>query len=122
MVNEKTIYDDIVRWEKEVGELFTDYFDIHMNVPNFMFWARGKGYLSVAKFNNWQEHLKDGNISVLEFTNVLYSWNDNINYSIFDSGEHQERAYRIVAEFISESMVYQERLDLFINPRYKGDK
>lgn len=100
------------------GEDFLDYFDGNFNSTSFMFWARGKNYISVEQLNLWEKASRDVNSLMSDSTKVIYSCYEELAYAVVSeedwTQEGQDKAYRIFAEFISESVIYQDRLREFI--------
>lgn len=118
-MNKIEIYDLIVNWEKDAGEDFIDRFDSNIVVPNYMMWCLGRGYLSTYKFNLWEQAVIRGECWADFATSVVYS--DSEEYAVVYEEEMTEDghyvALHLLAEFISESIIYQQKLKDFL----KGD-
>lgn len=118
-MNKQDVYEKIVGWEREHGESFLDRFDGYLRAGSFMFWSLGRGYIDKERFALWEA---DYNADELEADDAnYYIMNDEVPYALVDlaPGDYDEakyeKAYEIVAEFISESPTYLERLDEFLN-------
>jgi hypothetical protein len=108
MKTKEFIYGEIINWEMDAGESFLDYFDSHMNAYNIMFWIRGKGYITTENFHKWEEEMKKEKFP-LGVQDYLSDPEDS--YGIIKTWEE---GIMIVAEFISESIIYQQRLNKFL--------
>lgn len=120
-MNKQEIYDKIVDWQMEAGEDFLDYFDSDLNIPNYMFWCLGKGYITADRFHNWEIAMKRGDYEAEWATSVVHSCHgdeDTKGYAVVWeedwTEEGQEKAYGYLAEFMSESLTYQRRLQRFL--------
>ena len=119
-MDNKTIYHMMVNWEIEAGEDFLDYFDGSFNPVSFMFWARGKDYISIEQLNEWEEAYKENDLHAVTAMNIVHNCHgDNIPFAIVSEDEWtadgQAKAYLIFAEFINESKVYQRRFFQFLS-------
>jgi hypothetical protein len=110
-MNKEDIFFHINEWERNNGESFLDYFDSDMNAYNIMFWIKGKGYITQENFEKWEREQSD--ILILGVQDYLYDVEDS--YGIIK--EHYLEGLKIIAEFISESSVYQERFKLFLEEK-----
>jgi hypothetical protein len=107
-MNKEYIYGKIIDWEMNNGESFLDYFDSDMNAYNIMFWIKGKGYITQENFEKWEREQSD--TIMLGVQDYLYDVEDS--YGIIK--EDWKEGIKIIAEFISESVIYQERFNLFM--------
>jgi hypothetical protein len=109
------MYKAIRNWEIDEGESFLDYFESNLNEYNLLFWALGKGYINEKGFQEYE----------LNYKNNCYTGDDivygNYSFSIirqkddkFWIGSEYEEAMLILAEFLSSSKTYQERVDMFL--------
>lgn len=121
-MNEREIFESINKFEQDAGEDFLDYFDSNINCVNYMFWALGKGYLSQEKFNLWEEAMNNkkwdaDSASTCVYDSDAYKGVEN-SFAVVSSveweEEAQDKAYMYLAEFISESIIYQKRLKTFL--------
>jgi hypothetical protein len=103
------MFDDIRNWEIEAGEDFCDYFESNINEVNFIFWCLGKGYLTEEQVNIWNRRKLS-----TSFTEILCSEEE---FSVIqeDGDEEYDKAYRILAEFLSSTDEYQKRVDEFLS-------
>ena len=113
------IYNSIVKWQMEAGESFLDYFDGDFNAVSFMMWCRGREYVTVEQFNLWEKAYIGGEDEADEAQSLVHDCHgENIPYAVVSeenwTEEGQKRAFMILAEFISESVIYQERLHEFL--------
>lgn len=106
-MTKEEIFEKILEWEGEVEESFVDYFDSYMYAVSFMFWCRGKGYVTVESFNEWEEKFKNNDIFADDANDYVF------NYGLPEHENWQE-SYKILAEFISESAIYTQRLKEFL--------
>lgn len=126
MLDKETIYNGIVEWEQEAGESFTDYFS-DINEVSFMMWALGRKYITPQQFNLWEEAFSKRELEATCFNYYLYSSNgSDVPFACVNDGhdwteEGQEKAYRIFAEFVSESTTYQKRLKAFFAGEDEGE-
>lgn len=119
-MRKEEIFKAINEWQMDAGEDFLDYFDGSFNAVSFMFWARGKGYISTAQLNLWEEE-KEKPLNDADTMKVIYDCDveeGDFSYSVVSSEdwiqEYQDTAYGIFAEFVSESITYQKRLKEFL--------
>lgn len=104
----------IIDWEEDMGEDFLDYFNSYMNFPNLMFWAFGSGYISKAELNAWEADLQ----SMASESELLLGGEE---YSIVKEDDFElwldavDKAYTILAEFLSSSTTYQRRVEEFVS-------
>ncbi|QFP93414.1 UNVERIFIED_ORG: hypothetical protein Xoosp15_149 [Xanthomonas phage Xoo-sp15] len=117
-MDKQEIYDRIVLWQLEAGEDFLDYFDGDLRAGSFMMWCRGKGYITIEQLNLWEE---DDNYSSECATRYVHDCGHSgkpIPYAVVSEPDWteagQEKAYMILAEFISESVTYKNRLQIFL--------
>ena len=110
------MFDQIIAWEHDAGEGFTDYF-MHDNVRDvsWAFWLLGKGFVeraneilnqyAVAKYCLDQELLYDIYPSYVEDEKDShgYSWNE----------ENYHKNVRLWAEFLVSTDIYLERVTTF---------
>lgn len=119
MTDKQEIYEAMVNWQMDAGEDFLDYFDGDMNAISFMCWARGKGYISIEQFNMWEEAY-NGDFSEAGWaTRYVHNCHgEEPGYAVVNeedwTEEGQEKAYGILAEFISESKSYQLKFNNFL--------
>lgn len=118
-MNKQEIYEAIVNWQMDAGEDFLDYFDGDLRAVSFMMWCRGKGYLTIDQFNLWEEAMNNDNDEAEQATSIVHNCHgDNIPYAVVSEEDWtevgQEKAYMILAEFISESIIYQKRFKEFL--------
>ena len=113
------IFRQICDWQMDAGESFTDYFDSSINVPNFMFWCLGKGWITQEQFHAWEDEMKGkgrfdepSSMDVIE-GGELYSISNEDNW---------EKGYMALAHFMSESKTYQRRLKKFLDEYNKVDQ
>jgi hypothetical protein len=115
-MSREEICQAMIDWQIVAGEDFLDYFDGDVNISNLMCWARGKGYLTIEQFNQWEQ---DDSFESLWLTCVVHDCGGyDKPYSFVReeewTEEGQEKAYTLLAEFISESITYQERFQRFL--------
>ena len=111
------IYQAIHDWEQEMGEDFFDYFGASFKAVSFMCWALGRKYLTVEQFNAWE---KDNSHDSEDASHCVYSDSKYSSkpYTVVQEDEWteegQEKAYRIFAEFVAESVTYKQKLKEFL--------
>lgn len=112
------IYNAIVNWQMEAGESFLDYFDGDFNAVSYMMWCRGRNYITVEQFNLWEEAYINGEDEADEAQSLVYCDNEILPYAVVSAEqwteEGQKFAFMILAEFISESVIYKNRLNKFL--------
>ena len=117
-MNTKEIFDAIIRYEHERGESFFDRFGYNVTAPSFMFWARGKNYINVEQFNEWEHAYNNGEIEADDLNYYVYTDDEDVTFALIIDEEMEEETYhsalRIVAKFISESSIYTRRFEDFI--------
>lgn len=112
MRTKEKMYEDIRNWEMEAGEDFLDYFDSQINPFNFMFWCLGKGYITEEQLQWFEIYTSHGNDYL--FGDEEYSVvNEKQCEDDYDAGV--EKAYRILADFLTTTVTYQKRVDNFLN-------
>lgn len=114
MMDKKHIYKLIRNFEFEAGEDFIDQNEHIVNAKCILFWMFGKGYINGDKIKIYGE---DPNQNFIGLTDVLKGY--EAPYSLFPYGECEEdchfKAMEILAEFISECEMYQNRLMKIMN-------
>jgi len=118
-MTKEEIYQAMVDWQMDAGEDFLDYFDSSLNAISFMCWARGKGYITIEQFNLWEGEYKGDFSEAAWATRYVHSFDgEQIEYAVVSeedwTEEGQEKAYGILAEFISESVSYQRKFKEFL--------
>lgn len=113
MRTKEQMYKDIRNWEMDAGEDFLDYFDGSMNPFNFMFWCLGKGYITEEQLQSFEK--------VINSHGTEYLFGDE-DYSVVNEEQYEddydaglEKAYRILADFLTTTATYQKRVDNFLN-------
>lgn len=109
MRTKEQMYTDIRDWEMDAGEDFLDYFGANMNEFNFMFWCLGKGYINEEQLQTYE---------LKKYTGTEYLLGDE-TYSVVrdDEGDYDdclEKAYKILADFLTSTTTYQIRVDEFL--------
>lgn len=121
-MEKSNIYDAIVSWEYKAGESFLDQgFDLHP--LTFMTWCLGKGYLSKEKYDKWVIAYQKNKIEAIDANYFVYCpkdlYGEDAPFAVIISSEwnlkDQEKAYRILSEFISEIDLYLKRLKDYIS-------
>lgn len=124
-VTKETVLEAIKSWQYDVGEGFEDYFDTRVNIPNFMFWCLGKGYIDNSRFNAWLKNKQ----------NKGYDWNCleeclcgyESEFALFPQESHMsdeeyeaqsERGWAVIAEFIASNYVYTQNFITFLAGEY----
>lgn len=115
-MTKEEIFKLIREWEMNAGESFTDYFGSDMNELTFMTWCFGKGYINREQYNLWVK-----NMHTLEGNDANYyvynGYGEDVPWAVISSDwneEDFEKAYMVLAEFISEIDAYQIRLKKFL--------
>lgn len=119
-MDKEEIYEAIVAWEHDRGESFLDQgFDL--NPLTFMTWCLGKGLLSPDRYNHWVVDWNRNKLEAIDanyFVYNSYDYHGEVPFAVVSSeewnDEDQEKAYRILAEFISQIDVYQKRFAEYI--------
>lgn len=118
-MDKQEIFNKMIEFECEAGEDFFDQgFDLHP--LTFMSWCLGRGYLTPEQYNLWAYDYRFDKLSSAHEPNDFVYDSDclDVPYALFSESEWteegREKAYLIVAEFISEITVYQERLVEFL--------
>lgn len=120
-MNKEEIYNSIVEWQWEAGESFTDNFNSDIHPLTFMTWCLGKGYLTTEKYNMWGKAYRNNELEAEDPNYFVYNEyeDEDCMFAVVISKEYneedQEKAFRILAEFISEIDIYQERLQKFLD-------
>lgn len=115
-MDKKHIYKLIRNFEYEMGESFTDQNESIVNDKCLMFWMLGKGYIDGSKIVAYTK------ARFTELNNVLCGYENE--FALFPYGQCEEechfKAMEILAEFISEVQIYQDRLKEIIDedPEY----
>lgn len=110
MRNKDQMYEDLRNWEMDAGEDFLDNFGASLNEYNLMFWCLGKGYITEEQLRLFEAEKHTG-------TEFLYGEEE---YSIVNEEEEEdhekglEKAYRILADFLTSTNTYQRRVDEFL--------
>lgn len=120
-MTKEEIFKAIIDWEQEAGESFTDYFSSGIDGKTFMTWCFGKGYISREQFNQWVEAWSKKKLESNCSNYFVYNeyGNKNAPFAVVITEEYsdeaQEKAYKILAEFISGIDVYITRLNKFLS-------
>ena len=120
-MDKENIYNSIIEWQKEAGESFTDYFNADIHPLTYMTWCLGRGYLSPEKYNMWAEVYRKNKLEANDPNYFVYNEHSDGNamFAVVISDDwndqDQEKAFRILAEFISEIEVYQRRFQIFLD-------
>ena len=115
------VLQQIKEWENKSHESFIDYFDCQVNPAVFMYWCLGKGYQHRSKFLLWEMAFNCQESSATTLNDYLIS--DTIEYAIvfaseeYDYKVYEDKALRILAEFISQSVTYTHRMNKLIKRR-----
>lgn len=119
--NREEVYQALRNWEYEHGEsILDDSFGSYIDIRTFMAWALGKGYTTPNKFDMWYNKFCKGDWEAEELQHFLYDDYGDTEYAIVKSkdGEWHERdyrkAYKIVAHFIVDFIIYQKRFEEFL--------
>ncbi|AXQ67699.1 hypothetical protein KIOSHI_22 [Bacillus phage Kioshi] len=117
-MDKQEIYGKIVAWQMEAGEDFLDYFDGDLRAGSYMMWCRGKGYITIEQLNLWEKADDFDSGCATAYVHDCGNYGEPIPYAVVSeedwTEEGQEKAYMILAEFISESVTYQHRLQKFL--------
>lgn len=120
-MNKHEVFHAIIDFEHEVGESFLDRFGYNINAANFMFWARGKNYINVEQFQEWEHAFSNGELEADDPNYYVYIDDEDVTFALIIDEEREEETYhaaiRIVAEFLSESSIYTRRLEAFIDDK-----
>lgn len=117
-MEKQAIFEAINKFEQDHGEAFLDQ-GFNLNERTFMSWCLGRGYLNPNQFNLWIENMEtlegsDANYYVYNSQNQY----EDVPWAIVSSEdwnrEDQDKAFMILAEFISEIDIYIERLKKYI--------
>ncbi|PLS19203.1 hypothetical protein CVD28_01990 [Bacillus sp. M6-12] len=120
-MNQEEIYQEIVNFEQRAGESFLDQgFNLHE--LTFMTWCYGKGYLTKEKYNLWVNGYQEDTLEATDANYYVYApkdhYGDDVPFAVVISEEwnekDQEKAHRILAEFISGIDLYVDRLKEFV--------
>lgn len=119
MMTSEEVFWKILAWEENAGESFLDYFDGNLNPVSFMMWARGRKYLTDKQFRAWERALGAGAFEAESAMSYVYdSSGYEIPYAVVSepdwTAEGENKAYMILAEFISGSITYEHRLVEFL--------
>lgn len=119
-MNKAEVYKKICDWEDNAGESFTDYFNSDIHALTYMSWCLGRGYLSSKQYNMWAKAYRQNELEATDPNYFVYNseTDEDAMFALVISEEwneeDQEKAYRILAEFISEIDVYVLRLLEFL--------
>ncbi|QVW28834.1 hypothetical protein [Bacillus phage SWEP1] len=117
-MNKHEVFHAIIDFEHEVGESFFDRFGAYVNAASFMFWARGKDYINVEQFNEWEHSYENGELESDDLNYYVYTDDTDVTFAVVIDEEMEEETYhaalRIFSEFIAESSVYTSRFEGFI--------
>lgn len=117
-MNKHEVFHAIIDFEHEVGESFLDRFGYNINAASFMFWARGKNYINVEQFQEWEHAFSNGELEADDPNYYVYTDDEDVTFALIIDEEMEEETYhaaiRIVAEFLSESSIYTRRLEAFL--------
>ncbi|MFS0905652.1 hypothetical protein AB3N02_21650 [Priestia aryabhattai] len=112
MRTKEEMYNDIKNWEKNAGEDFLDYFGSDMNEFNLMFWALGKGYITEEQLQLFEKETCPSTSYLFgdeDYSIVNDEYNERENFD-----KALEKAYRILADFLTATNTYQTRVDRFL--------
>lgn len=120
MIKEE-VFSKINEWEEENGESFVDYFNSDIHALTYMSWCLGRGHITPEKFDLWAEAYNANNLEAEDPNYFVYNAEDHrgdVPFAVVISAEwnreDQDKAYGILAEFISEMKVYVGRLKAFL--------
>lgn len=112
MRTKEQMFEDIRNWEMDAGEDFCDYFGSYVNEFNLLFWAWGKGYITEEQLQAYEKN-RHASLSDIVYGDETYSIVKESEYAEYDEG--YEKAYKILAEFLTSTNTYQERVEEFIS-------
>lgn len=120
--NVEEVYQALRDWEYEAGEDILDgRFGSDIELTTFMVWALGAKHITTEKFDKWYEAYNNNEMESEELNQFLYNgYDDEIEYAIVETrnGEwnedEYEQAFRILAQFITDFTIYQERFKEFL--------
>jgi hypothetical protein len=125
-VTKEEIFKKMMDHQNDIGEDILDgRLDIHP--LTFMTWCLGRKYINKEKYNVWSRHYIEDDLEATDSNYYVYDAEDTSGtpYAVVYSKEWNEEDYHkammYLAEFISESEVYQKRLDDLINPPEDDD-
>jgi hypothetical protein len=119
-MNKQEIYESVMEWQMEAGESFTDYFNSDIHPLTYMSWCLGRGYLSPEKYNMWAKAYRKNELEATDPNYFVYNeyGDEDAMFAVVVSEDFNEedfeKAFRILAEFISEIDIYQDRLKRFL--------
>jgi hypothetical protein len=113
------IYETIMTWQLDHGESLLDQgFDLRE--LTFMTWCLGRKYITPEQFNIWNKAWAVLELEAIDANYYVYNSDgvDEVPWAVVSSDEWNDedykKAYLILAEFISEMEVYQNRLNKFV--------
>lgn len=120
--NKEEVFKALIDWEQENGEDILDgRFGEDILVKTFMIWAVGAGHLSREKFDKWHIAIKNKEYGADDIGDVLYdAYNSDVSeYAIVNAKEgwdteEYEKAFLILADFITSFTAYQNRFKEFL--------
>jgi len=121
MMTKEQIIEKITEWESEHGESFVDRFNADINARTYMPWCLGRRYITPKQFDQWVIAYGNNEIEANDPNYFVYNeYNDeDVPFAVVISEEwneaDQNKAYLILAEFISEIAVYIGRLEEFLS-------
>lgn len=116
-MEKQEILDMINQFEQNHGESFLDQ-GFNLNERTFMPWCLGKGYINRNQFNLWVENMDT--LEGCDANYYVYATNgEDVPWAVVSSEdwneEDQQKAFTILAEFISEIDEYIKRLINYCN-------
>jgi hypothetical protein len=119
-MNREEIFAKINEWEAENGESFVDYFNSDIKAHTYIAWCLGRKYITPLQFDLWVEAYGKNALEADDPNYFVYNEDndEDVPFAVVISEEwnedDQDRAYGILAEFISEISIYKERFIEFL--------
>lgn len=115
-VDTNSIYKLITTWERDLKEMFIDYFSSQSRIKELAEWCLNKDYITGEQFNNFivcylDKYTTIDNLLYDNYDFCVCQWNEDMNDEQCD--ELEDKALKILAEFLSEHENYIKKVILF---------
>lgn len=119
-MEKQQIFDAIVKFQHDHGEDFLDQ-GFNLDEKTFMTWCFGRKYITREQYNLWVDAYRHGQLEAIDANYYVYDWQGckDVPWAVVITEDYEEeawdKAFLILAEFISEIDVYIERLQKYVS-------
>lgn len=115
-IDKDSMYELIRAWENDAGEGFMDYFDYQLNISDVAEWCLKKNYISSEQFSKfmgtyYSDYTTIDNLLFDQYDFCVYQWKDNTSDE--DYYKLEDKAVKVLAEYLSEHKDYIKKVILF---------